>query len=130
MESALAYYGLVPEFVAATTSITTRATRRFRNDFGLFTYQHLSVKGYTGFLSIGESESFSFLLAMPEKAVIDFIYLNLEKFTAKDADIFVNSYRFQNCASLKARKLRDYARCFTSGKLNAVVELFIKEIIL
>ena len=126
MESALVYYGLIPEFVAATTSITTRATRRFRNDFGLFTYQHLSVKCYAGFQSVRESESFSFLLAMPEKAVVDFIYLNLEKFTTRDADVFTDSYRFQNCASLKPKKLRDYAYCFTSRKLNAVIELFIK----
>lgn len=126
MESALAYYGLIPEFVAATTSITTRATRRFQNEYGLFTYQHLDVKAYTGFRSVRESEAISFLLAVPEKAVVDFIYLNLEKFSTKNAAIFTDSYRFQNCASLKAKKLRDFAYCFTSGKLNAVVELFIK----
>ena len=45
LESALAFYGFIPEFVAATTSVTTRKTCRFENEFGIFTYQHIRPEG-------------------------------------------------------------------------------------
>ncbi len=129
LESALAFYGLIPEFVAATTSVTSRKTCEFTNEFGVFTYQHLQPKSYTGFTTIKESEKISYLIAAPEKAVVDFIYLNLASFGAKDRNIFKESYRFQNCDKLKIRKLADYAASFETKKLCEIIGLFIEETI-
>lgn len=129
LESALAYYDLIPEFVAATTSITVRKTCKFKNEFGLFTYQHVFPEGYTGFEIIHESHNIKVLMALPEKAVVDFLYLNLSKFSISDDLTFTQSYRFQNCEKLNKRKIRNYAKLFRSKKLISVSELFIKEIV-
>lgn len=129
LESALAYYGLIPEFIAATTSVTTRKTCRFANDFGIFTYQRVLPKAFSGFETTGRPGSLSVLLATPEKAVVDFFYLNLSKFSVSDPAIFGGSYRFQNCKILKTAKLRKYAEHFGEKKLFLIVNLFIKEMI-
>lgn len=129
LESALATYGLIPEFVAATTSVTARKTCRFENDFGLFTYQHVLPAGYGGFESVQVSKELSALVATPEKAVIDFLYLNLSSFSAQDHSIFLKSYRFQNGHGLQPKKLRAYAGQLQTKKLLAVVEGFIQEVV-
>ena len=129
LESALAAHGLIPEFVAPTTSVTTRKTCRFENEFGLFTYQHVLPKAYGGFDAIREGEKFSMLIASPEKAVVDFLYFNLSQFHPSKGSIFTESYRFQNCEDLDRKKLRAFAKRFGTQKLFLVVELFIKEVL-
>lgn len=129
LESALAFYGLIPEFVAATTSVTPRKTCKFKNEFGIFTYQHIKKVGYDGFIPIQEKENLNILIATPEKAVVDFIYLNLEKFKSDNITILVESYRFQNYDKLNRKKIRQYAQNLQSKKLISVTELFIKEIL-
>ena len=128
LESALSYYGLIPEFVAETTSVTSRKTCAFVNEFGTFTYRHIKRDGYGGFVSLKENNNFSILMATREKALIDFIYLNLSKFNIDDSSIFSESYRFQNCENLSKKKLKIYAKSFKSKKLLLIVELFIKEL--
>ncbi len=128
LESALAYYGLIPEYVGVTTSVTVRNTRRFQNEFGVFVYRHLKPKAYTGFVSRGDG-SVAVLIAAPEKAVVDFIYLNLEKFDKRHKGIFEGSYRFQNGRSLVASKLVAFAELFSSKKLLTVTQSFIEEIV-
>ena len=129
LESALSFYGLIPEFVAETTSVTSRKTCTFINEFGTFTYRHIKRDGYGGFVSLKENNHFSILMATREKALIDFIYLNLSKFNTDDSSIFSESYRFQNCDSLSKKKLKIYAKSFKSKKLLLIIELFIREII-
>ena len=129
MESALAYYGLIPEFIAATTSVTVRKTCKFKNEFGLFTYQHVISPGYTGFEVIQETQNIKVLIAIPEKAIVDFLYLNLSKFSVSDILPFTRSYRFQNCEKLSKRKIRNYAQLFRSKKLIAISESFINEVV-
>lgn len=129
LESALAFYGLIPEFVASTTSITARKTCKFKNEFGIFTYQHIKKEGYDGFISIQEKDNINILIATPEKAVVDFVYLNLERFNLQDISVFTESYRFQNYERLSKKKIRRYAINLQSRKLILVLELFIKQVL-
>lgn len=129
MESVLAYHGLIPEFVGVTTSITTRKTCRFRNEFGIFTYQHMQSRSYAGFDSIKEAGRWTVLIAKPEKAVVDFLYLNLNQLKPSDQLIFSKSYRFQNCRNLDPNKILGYAKTFGSKKLLMIVRLFIGELV-
>jgi hypothetical protein len=126
MESALAFYGLIPEFVGATTSVTTRKTARFQNDFGIFIYQSIDPKAYGGFQAMKDSQDLTVLVALPEKALVDFFYLNLSGFAPSNPRVFSESYRFQNCESLKPKSLRQFAKRFGSKKLLAVIESFLK----
>lgn len=129
LESALAFYGLIPEYVAAITSVTVRKTNRFENEFGSFSYQHIASKAYDGFETVKEAQNLTALVATSEKAVVDFIYLNLFRFKIDDPAVFEESYRFQNCETLRPKWLRFYTQKFKSIKLSAVIELFIKNMI-
>jgi hypothetical protein len=129
LESALAYYGLIPEWVSATTSVTVRKTCRFENAFGIFTYQHVRPAGFDGFQALQESACCSALVATPEKAVADFLYFNLPRLHLSDRSVFVESYRFQNCDGLNATRLRAQARRFGVNHLNRIVERFCEEML-
>lgn len=129
LESAFGFYGLIPEFVAQITSITTRKTCKFENEFGFFSYQHLKPKCYTGFNSIEDENGLSALIAEPEKAIVDFLYLNLSKFNTNKRDVFDESYRFQNCSKLSKKKIKTFSTLFESNKLNIICDLFIEELI-
>lgn len=129
LESALSFHGLIPEYVPTITSISVRKTIQFKNELGLFIYQHISSKAFDGFEIVKESQNLTSLMATPEKAIVDFIYLNLKHFKLNKPSIFEESYRFQYCESLKPKYLRLYANKFESLKLTAVIELFITEMI-
>lgn len=128
LESALRFHGLIPEFVAQTTSVTTRNTSKFKNSFGYFSYQHVKPECFDGFTTSTDENNISVLIATPEKAVVDFLYFNLSSFNSLDSDIFKESYRFQNCEELSKNKIKTYAKLFKSKRLNHICDLFIKEV--
>ncbi len=124
-EYALGYYGLIPEKVADVTSATTRKTAEFSNPFGTFRYQHLKTELFFGFREIEDENRLPVFIAEPEKAVLDFIYLNLSSFRNQHRDIFSLSYRFQNLETLKQKRLIEYTGRYQSRQLQTVVEDFL-----
>lgn len=128
LESALGFYGLIPEFVAQTTSVTPRNTSEFQNEFGSFSYQHLKRECFSGFTALKDENGFSILIASPEKAIVDFLYFNLSNLNSLEHDIFEESYRFQNCNKLNKDKIKLFAKLFKSKKLSSICDLFIKEV--
>lgn len=72
MESALAHYGLIPEKVFAVTSMTTKASRKFQTNIGLYTYTNLSLPYYAfGLATVNLSKDQQAIMAIPEKALCD-----------------------------------------------------------
>jgi len=120
MEFALGFYGLIPEAVFTFTSVTTRKTLHFRNEFAAFAYQHIKPQAFRGFKAYKDKAGLTFFVAEPEKALVDFIYLNLEKFFPGDEDIFNESYRLQNTETLNKKRIMLFAGLFGSRKLVAV----------
>lgn len=120
-EYALGYYDLIPEKVEDVTSITTKKTAKFTNAFGAFLYQHLKTNLFFGFTEIEDENGLPVFIAEPEKAMLDFIYLNFRYFKDKGKDIFSLSYRFQNLELLKKRKLTDFAKKYRSKGIIDVV---------
>lgn len=123
-EYALMFYDLIPERVVDVTSVTTRKTMSFKNAFGLFVYQHLATKSFKGFVEQSDENNHSFLIATPEKAVVDFIYFNLSRFERDKPEVFEHSFRFQNFADLNPAKMLDFALLFKNKKLFEVVKMF------
>jgi len=128
-EYALGYYDLIPEKIEDVTSVTTKNIKKFSNIFGTFIYQHLKTNLFFGFKEIQDENKLPVFIAEPEKAMLDFIYLNLSDFKDKDKNIFAESYRFQNLEILKKKKLSDYARKYNKTVLSVVGQLleFIKD---
>lgn len=117
LEYALGVHGLIPEMVTQVTAVTTRNAASFKTELGSFEYQHIKREAFRGFKAARDQTGLTYFLAEPEKAVVDFIYLNLSRFTRGDRDIFTQSYRFQNLESLNLKKLMSYAVLFASTKL-------------
>ena len=122
MEYALRHYGFIPEKVSDITSITTRKTARSENRAGNFVYQHIKPEAFRGFKELKDEAGLSFLIAEPEKAIVDFLYLNLGKFQKHLEEVFRQSYRFQHLASLKRKRLIESAKYFKSRRLLEVVK--------
>ena len=73
LDTALAFYHLIPETVYAVTSVTTKATRRFEIKERLFEYRKIKKEAYAGYQPT-QVEGEVVFLATPEKAVADFLY--------------------------------------------------------
>lgn len=75
LHSALAHYGMIPEFVAHTTSVTTLKTAVFKNDLGTFDYRHIKPGLFWGYQIIDTTSDRKIIMALPEKALLDLLYL-------------------------------------------------------
>lgn len=126
LESALSYYGLIPERVNAITSVSTKKTQKFENSLGVFIYRHIKTELYGGFVSQKDEFGNKFFMASPERAVIDFFYYQEKVLDKFDEAIFDASFRLQNLDLLNKSKLKAMAKAFTPRKPGQLVELFIK----
>lgn len=74
LQSALRYYGLIPERVFVTRSVTTKRARSFPTPLGEFEYITMPESYYPiGIRQMVFEEEYSFLIATPEKALCDLI---------------------------------------------------------
>ena len=124
LEFALNLYGLIPERVSDITSVTTKKTMVIKNDLGVFIYQHIKPDAFRGFKALKEDPGTTVFIAEPEKAVVDFLYLNLDNMPVDNAAIFRDSYRFQNLEQLKAAKIMEFSKLFNNPKLIKVAGNF------
>ena len=75
LETAFSFYGLIPEGVYTTTSVATVKTQSFDTFMGTFTYRKLKPTLFFGYRVIRDT-IFPIKMADPEKAVLDYLYLN------------------------------------------------------
>jgi predicted transcriptional regulator of viral defense system len=92
LHTALSWYNLIPEMIATTTSVTTRKTNKFFTPLGAFDYHRIKPETF-GFGYVlenmdaykGEREnSRKIMVASPQKAILDFFYINSFYNTKKD----------------------------------------------
>lgn len=123
-ESILKKYGLIPEMVTATTSITTRTTRRFTNSFGFFIYHRVTPRLFFGYTSHATAHG-KYLLADPEKAILDYLYLNQDRIdTVSDIEeIRINSEVFLEVMDIA--RIKEYARAFCSSNVDRLLEMVL-----
>lgn len=80
-QTALRYWGLIPERVYTIKSMTLKTAKSFENKYGRFEYIHANEESYPIGISMIQENGASFLMAGPEKALCDLIvttpYLNL-----------------------------------------------------
>lgn len=121
LEKALSYHGIIPEIVHTYTLVTTKTNRIFNNIKGKFAYQHIKKSlfwGYTEEINTGGR----FLIAEPEKALLDFLYLKMASINNQED---VNSFRF-NLTDLNISKLKKYAKAYDVKKISTLVNLCLQ----
>ena len=84
LHTALSFYGIIPEAVMEITSVTTRKTCRYDNAFGQFSYQTVRPRLFWGFEPKTMRDGKQYMMATPEKAVIDLLYLYPQYSTQDD----------------------------------------------
>ncbi|HZK03086.1 MAG TPA: hypothetical protein VFC94_01620 [Bacteroidaceae bacterium] len=129
MESALRYYGLIPEKVVAVRSATTNRSKKFENEIGVFQYMSVNEDYY----SIGISQKrvnnkYTFLIASPEKALCDTIistpYLYFQSSKAVMV-YFEDDLRF-DMSALKDFDKVIIEQCAATGKKRKSLEFLLK----
>lgn len=72
LESALSHWGMIPEKVMETVSVTTKFAKKYYTPAGRFTYVHLPLPYYAvGIQPLLLTERQQVLIASPEKALCD-----------------------------------------------------------
>ena len=76
LESALAYYEIIPETVLGVTSISSRKTKQYDSAWGVFSYRSVKPQYMIGYRVIENTPGVKFKIAYLEKAILDYLYLN------------------------------------------------------
>lgn len=138
LESVLSWNGIIPEGAATYTLITSKKTQQYDNEFGTFSYRHLSPKFFFGV----EQRKDGAWMATSEKALLDYLYLNSRKFKARpslgeakqlmprssEASIgatFFNCWkaeRFDGLSGLNWGQMKQWAPKYGMKKLNILVD--------
>ena len=113
---ALSYYGIIPEMPYQVTSATIKPTRVFANIDPVFSYYKIKKQAFTGYILKKEGGS-SFLIAEPEKAVVDCAYFaTLGRGPSLDR-LYLKT--------LNKEKTIDYAKLYKrKGLVKKIEELF------
>jgi len=117
LESALAWYGFIPEITYAFTSVTSRVTRRFENPFGRFIYRHVKSELLWGYVEM-KTEQGLYLLAEPEKALLDYFYLNLDRINSLSDFESIRLNQVEMEKTLVREKFLSYLQAFGIKKME------------
>jgi len=123
LESALSLYRLIPETVLSVTSVCTRKTRRINSPLCTFIYRSIKPKYFFGYDAM-TGRNHRYLIASPERAVVDLIYLRRDISSAED----MLELRFDKEAfnELDTMEVIDIAGRFNKPWLTGKVEVLLK----
>lgn len=125
LEYVLSRYDLIPERVHAVTSVTLNKTQTFQNPLGRFTYRNLKKELFFGFEPVSDEFQKEVLMAYPEKAILDFIYLNSE--WEPTPAFLEENMRLQGLEILQKKRLKEFGNRFGSKKMAAAVSFLLKQ---
>jgi len=125
LETALSYYGLIPEQSYVILSISTRKTVKFKTQIGNFYYRKMLKSHFFGY-NIEKIGNISWKIASPEKSLIDYFYFNSDIKIREDIiGIRINSDVFKNLINIDI--LRKYTEMITNQRVSRCVEYLIEE---
>jgi len=124
LEYALRFYNLIPETVFLYTCVTTKKTRQIKSKIGNFSYRSVKEKLFFGYQIMREG-NFSFKIAEPEKALLDFLYLRSDIKNEDDVyELRINKEVFREIIDQK--KIDNYLQKFNSEQLIKKMKLVSK----
>jgi len=121
-QSALAHYGLIPEYVPAVTSVTAARPARWETAFGIFEFRHLKVDWLRGYRLLDLGAEQKAFVAIPEKALLDLIHLQPEA----DSPEYLRELRLQNLEQLNLAELHRLAVRSGKPKLQRAAKFIAK----
>jgi len=117
LQSALAYHGMIPEYVAETTCVTTGRPLSIDSPLGRIGYRHVKRDVFFGYEQevSGKQEAY---IASPEKALLDLFYLT----PGSDDAAYTAELRLQASEQLDTDKMMRMAERFGAPRLLRAVE--------
>ncbi len=103
LETALNYYGLVPDVPLTVSSVTLTTTKHLKNSFGRFDYYRIKPCLFFGYVPISGPTDTILNIAGKEKAILDYFYLRKIKSLA--------GLRF-DIRTLDFKKYKRYSKSF------------------
>ena len=123
LERAFRFYELIPEEIFQITSVSTKKSTGFLTSIGNFKYRHLKSSLFWGYrlLDYGKHK---ILMAEPEKAILDYLYLNSHLKTTNDfAEMRIDTDSFHKQINLS--RFHDYLDAFESIALRKRANTFL-----
>jgi predicted transcriptional regulator of viral defense system len=118
LQAALAYYGLIPDVTPVTTSVTTGRPGQWETALGHFTFRHLKTEWFRGYHRIDLAGGQQAFVAVPEKALLDLVYLE----SGGDRPEYLESLRLQALEQLDLDRLAALADESGSPRLGRAAE--------
>lgn len=116
-ESALNFYGILSQFPYEISSATSRKTVKSCFHDKIFTYSHIQKELFWGY-----EKKDGFIIACPEKAILDQLYLSSKGYKKMNID----EYDFTNIKILKLKKyLRQYPQTKQFQKIVKELKKYI-----
>jgi len=126
-ESALSFWGLIPERVCTVASMTSKRSASFSTSFGLFSYQHFSSWPlFHGVERISEGGDV-FFMASPLKALLDYVWekkLHIEH----PLHWVEHSLRIDERGFISLKELHAYEDYYKGSHVNAFIQTLKKEL--
>jgi predicted transcriptional regulator of viral defense system len=119
LQSALAYYGMIPELVPVTTSVTTSRPAAYRTPLGQFDYHHIQMDWFQAYRMVDLGNDQRAFIATPEKALLDLVYLQ----PGGDSQNFLRALRLQALDQMDREQLHWLAGETGKPKLLRAVQL-------
>ena len=113
LQSALAWYGLIPEYVPVVTSVTTGRPGQLNTPDGNFVFKHVKKSFFSGYGCVDLLDGQTAFVASPEKALLDLIYLT----PGADQADYLSSLRIQHPERLDMERLHQLTAAGGSAKL-------------
>ena len=117
LQSALAWYGMIPEFVAEITSVTTGRPQTFETPMGRFSFRHINKSFFWGYQRVELTTGQKVFIARPEKALLDLVYLT----PGGDKEEFIEELRLQNFEQIDKTMLGEFVEKTRGLKLRSAV---------
>ena len=128
MQTALRFYGFIPEHVVETISLTVGLAKSYVNDIGTFRYVHCSDEYYPIGIRTVMEDGVAFLMASPEKALCDLIAFSPNLNLRYKGE--VRRYLEENIR-MDIEDMRDFdldilRNCVEKGKKKTMIKQLIK----
>ena len=117
-ETALSYYGLIPDTIYIVTCATTKITRNFSSFGREFVYRKIKSEAYDGYKPVNIAGN-TVLIAEPEKAFADYLYfvflkkikyndrINIKKLNKSRVEKYIRSYNNRDFSGWRDNAFRN-----------------------
>lgn len=122
LQSALAHYGMIPEYVPVTTSVTTGRPETCETELGRFQFRHVSTSRFFGFMEMEVSPGQHVLMASAAKALVDLLYLTPQS----DHPDYLKELRLREPEGFSRESLTETVEKFGSSKMGRAVRRVIQ----